>query len=441
MIGKLKWFLLALILLLTGIQDIWGQERKILFHEHRETSNIDFHSFYPRLILRYKLGPFYKLPKNPLLTPSPGSWDGRDVADPYVVVRADSIILFYDGDSDERYHIGYAVLDPSGWFWEKRGMIFSGSGAFWDSFHQIAPVVVEEGSGMKMYYNGNSEDSELGYQFGLAILKENRWISSQLPPIMGLDTSSWDFSGNIYGDVVYIPEEKRYRLWYSGFQGPISSIGMAESSDGIHWKKRDEPVLTLLPGVIAPDILFNGEQYFMFFVQVFVTHGQARTKIVRATSKDGIHWENFQDVLYPEKSWEGSRVMRPNLSFFNQRVYLYYCAQKGSRWQIGAAYCDPEFVPEGVWKSSILNIHGSRLKIQFERPEGTGLMLILNELEKNKTLMYDILNDGKMLREGVYEKILELPEGFHLNRWTLQLKLKTTRIHRTPVVYRVEVIP
>ncbi|MGH1363590.1 MAG: hypothetical protein ACRBF0_08545 [Calditrichia bacterium] len=423
-------FFLSLLLFSTIALSQSGQ---IAFYETASETNVDYQSFPTMMLLKFEIGDFTKLPKNPIVRPGKGKWDSKDAADPFLMVTADSIMLFYDGDDRGKYHIGYAVMDKAGWGWNKRGRIFTGSGQDWDSFHQIAPIVFLKDREMHLYYNGNSTDSELGYQWGLAVKQGNSWRTNP-EPLMTLDSLEWDFAGNAYGDILYLPKEKTYRMWYTGFQGPVASLGVANSKDGVRWKKYGtRPVLLNLPGVIAPDVLFNGDSYTMFFTQLYLTPKGPRTKISRAESVDGYTWTNLRDVLKPQRKWERRKLVRPHLSYFENRVYLYYGGARGGRWSIGGAYTDAQFESSGSWRSSMQR-GGKVLRIKYERPEATTLIV---RFLKDGTSAEEISleSDGQMLRAGVYEKLLEVPPSLQNGNWQVELVFSTSQTNRSPIVY------
>ena len=428
-------FLVALVCLAWMLSNsVWGQP--VAFHENEQSEHVDYHSFAPQMLLKHHFGSeFRKLPKNPVLRPGRGGWDRKDVADPYVVVTADSVLLFYDGDARDRYQIGYARRDAQGWGWEKRGRILSGSGGAWDAYHQIAPVVLRSGDQWRIYYNGHFEDEELGYRWGVALGKaEGGWQYPSREALIALDSTAWDFAGNAYGDIIYFPEEHIYRMWYTGFQGPLAAIGLATSRDGIAWQKRVEgPVLTALPGVISPDVLFDGERYRMFYVQLALSAKGMGTQIMSAESKDGIVWENMTEVLQPAARWEGKRLMRPHVSYFEGRVQLYYCAGRGGDWQIGAAWCEAEFVPQGRWRSAPLKA-GGKLRIKYEQPEGTSLSLTLHAGGNIYPLT---LPQSQTLRAGVFMDTMPLPAQLAGKNINIELQFHTTDTHRSPVVYEI----
>ncbi|RMH78147.1 MAG: hypothetical protein D6681_20350 [Calditrichaeota bacterium] len=399
---------------------------------------VDYHSFYPALMLAHRFGnDFRKLPKNPVLKPTPGYWDSKDVADPFVLVTADSVLLFYDGDNHEGYHIGYAVRDAGGWFWEKRGQIIGGSGGEWDAYHQIAPVVLPGEPGRRLYYNGHFEDEELGYRWGMALQTGGgRWEYPRSAPLMELDTAAWDFAGQAYGDILYIPEMGKYRMWYTGFQGPLAAIGLMESADGVHWQRVGEaPVLSLLPGVIAPEVIYNGERYRMFFVRLEVKNGRTRTAIYSAGSSDGLRWENIRPVLQPDQQWEGRRLMRPNLSYFEGRVWLYYCAGRGGRWKIGAAYTRAELAPRGIWRSPSLKAMGEAVEIRYALPSGTRLHFRWIDPADGTAYPADLTRMRTRLRRDVYRSVVSLPQTLTGRAVRIELILETEDAHHSPVVY------
>lgn len=413
----------------------WGQA--VAFHENEQSENVDYHSFAPQMLLKHRFGTeFRKLPKNPLLRPGRGGWDRKDVADPFVVVTADSLLLFYDGDARDRYQIGYARRDAEGWGWEKRGALLSGSGGSWDAYHLIAPVVLRRGDQWRIYYNGHFEDEELGYRWGVAFREEGGdWRYPSREALVPLDSTSWDFAGNAYGDILYFPEENIYRMWYTGFQGPLAAIGLATSRDGFSWTRRDEgPVLSALPGVISPDVLYDGERYRMFYVQLALSSKGMGTRIMSAESKDGITWGNITEVLQPAARWEGKRLMRPHVAYFEGRVQLYYCAGSGGDWQIGAAWCEAEFVPEGRWRSRQLKAAGA-IRIKYEQPEGTSLSLKLQAGGKTYPLA---LTKQKPLRAGVFMDTIPIPPQLAGKICNIELQFHTTDTHRSPVVYEID---
>ena len=418
--------------------NVKGQKTTIPFHSPALAENVDYQSFPSLLMLQHTIGKFTKLPKNPVLTYSANGWDKDDVSDPFVYVTADSVYLFYDGSSHGKYKIGYAVRDPSGWFWLKRKKLLNRSNGSWDSFHQVDPNVLLVDGMWRLYYSGNHSDSEFGYQIGLAEKKGvGEWSYPVTIPVLLMDTTSWDFAGNVYSSVLYFPKLNKFKMWYTGFQGPLSAIGLAESGDGLNWQKiGDGPVLNIFPGIIAPSVIYNGEKYIMYFVQLDLSNGFG-TRISQAESQDGIHWENFEEILRPGAKWEGRKLMRPNISYFEGKVHLYYCGQKGSRWQIGEAVADAQFAENGVWRSEVIKKNVGSLQIKFEQPQGTLIKAYAIDLKSGTRKELPLFNQTEPLRTNVYSSIIS--ELNIQGEWQIELELETTVENRSPVIYEINV--
>ncbi|MGD9898045.1 MAG: hypothetical protein AB7T22_02860 [Calditrichaceae bacterium] len=441
--AKKNHFLLWLLIVLVNpaIKQLNAQTR-LNFDEYDSSSLVDYSSFYPLMLLKFEYSPFYKVYKNPVLDISPRNWDGQDAADPFVLVTADSVTMYYDGDNHSGYGIGYAVLDSSGWFWQKRNNLDITSGNDWDAYHSVGPSIVNDGSRLLMFYSGNSKDSELGYQIGAAEKSRlGKWIHQGGDPVLELKDDFWDFAGNAYADVVYMPDQKTFRMWYTGFGNLFTGIGQAVSNDGIHWKKENEKnVFEIAPGVIAPDVVFDGESYRMFFTRLYIENG-LKTKICMAESVDGTDWKNVQDVLIPSERWEGRRLMKPNISFYDGKLHLFYCGQNGSTWRIGEAVAEAIFEKEGEWISPLIRGDYKNLVLQFETPPETSVSIeIVGENEKLITRLTSPFANVEVLRNGAGKSMipLNIPED---TDFRIKLKLSTASQNRSPVIYDLYLVP
>ncbi len=389
--------------------------------------NVDVFSFAPQMMLKHEIGDFQKLFKNPVLKGSKGQWDARDAADPFVLVTDSDILLFYDGDKNDRYHIGYARLSNDGWFWEKQGRILAPAEG-WNGYHLIDPVVIAAPGNWRLWYSGNSTDSPLGYAVGHAVSRNGtEWRSDPQEAVLAGDPQQWDAQGIAYTDILYDPVVNLFKMWYSGFSGPVASFGYATSPDGLKWTKyKNNPVYAVLPGVIAPDVKFDGGIYRMYYAQLYFKKGM-RTKISLAESEDGIHWKFIKDVLKPREKWEGGKLMSPCIAFFNQKVHLFYCAQKGSRWAIGEATATARFESAGVWESREFTESLSQLEIVYEMPPLTKLTV---EVKHSSCWIEVHLSDPSRLTYGrLRSKIRSEPFS------RVKIKLESEDPSFSPVLY------
>ena len=431
-----------IIAILLSVSLAGAQSQILLFHDADSLQNLDATSYPGLLLLKHQVGPFFKLPKNPVYRPSRSGWDRQDVADPFVVVTPEAVRLYYDGDARGPYRLGVAHLDSTGWFWiPPRQPLPIQSPENWDDYHQVAPSVLMLPNKTILYFSGNWQDSELGYRLGRAVNVDGKWQVEPPSPILKPTPGGWDGDGTAYAFVMMDPVHQKYRMYYTGFQGVFSSIGLAESSDGIHWQVAEgNPVFRSPPGVIAPFVLFDGERYWMYYVQLELSPG-IRTAIFRVQSADGVRWQVPERILQPEARWEGRRLMRPVLAFFDQRIHLFYCAQRGSRWRIGEAVAIPQFVERGVWVSRPIDRNVQKLQIIYELPVGTTLDVDIRSPAKHVQIPLTRSYPDAGFRRDIYRTEIDLKAQSLSTPFRIGLLFRTHRTDRSPVVYRIHFLP
>ena len=440
----MMWFqhqLLLWIVLGCTFCDLFAQE--ILPFRYQVANNVDVTSFHGMMVLSYELpNKFIKLPKNPVFSPSKNGWDRNDVSDPFIVQNSDSLILFYAGSGEDgsRYRIGRAIRDEMGWYWTNRTKINLAVDD-WDGFHQLSPIVYRDSLHWRMIFFGNYRDEELGYGIGQAVsIDLQNWQKLSRQPLQ-LDTLlNWAVSGQIYGDIVYLPNENKYRLYFSGFQGPLSAIGFLESTNGVNWQiVTAQPIISLLPGVIAPEVVYDGKKYRMYFSRLTLSERGISTELQQALSKDGITWDSIKTVLKPSERWEKNTLVRPHLVYMENRMMLYYAAGKG-RWKIGAAVTKPKFSKKGYWRSQKIIKSVSGIELGCQIPEGTAIDLIV-KWENNSEEMVLLPETIQLTkRYGGKKVIFRNPKADAIIEW-IALKLKTTDEAISPVVYEIKLLP
>lgn len=118
--------------------------------------------------------------------------------------------------------------------------------------------------------------------------------------------------------------------------GVAGSIGRATASspDGV-WTVDPDPVLVgeadwEVNGVGAPQVLKTEEGYLMYY-----SAGDAElvSRIGMATSTDGIHWEKSEanPILEPTEEWEGNTVHQPRVVETENGYLMAYRAWTGQR--------------------------------------------------------------------------------------------------------------
>lgn len=142
-------------------------------------------------------------------------------------------------------------------------------------------------------------------------LFELKWEKSAKNPVIEPGFHGWDSKQVYPGTVLKIDGD--YLMWYYGSDedGPLQ-IGVKKSEDGIEWKKiQDKPVLTSgqeegwdNERVSKPCVIFENEQYKMWYLGETKQDNKIIPEIGFATSEDGISWiKNRQNPVFDLKKY------------------------------------------------------------------------------------------------------------------------------------------
>ena len=168
-----------------------------------------------------------------------------------------------------------------------------GTSDSWDSTDVLNPsVVLREGRFYNLYSGFDGET----WHTGLAESGDGlEW--KKKGRVLTPDPQSWEGS-YIAANGSAILHEGEWLYWYQSGPRERVSIGLARSPTGVHWQKGTGPVLTVGPrgsfdetAVADPYAIRVGEFFYMYYL------GQDRARRQRlgvARSKDGIHWEKFR---------------------------------------------------------------------------------------------------------------------------------------------------
>ena len=136
-------------------------------------------------------------------------------------------------------------------------------------------------------------------------------------------------------------------MWYAaGENYEPDVIFYAESTDGDHWKKRQEPVLTKLEShewekakVGGCDVKLKAdgtyEMYYIGYQNVDVA------RICYATSKDGLDWNRSDNnlLIAPSKNrFDSDATYKPSVVERDGKQYMWYNGRHNHEEYIGLAY-------------------------------------------------------------------------------------------------------
>ena len=252
-----------------------------------------------------------------------GDRDSVDVLNPSVVrFRNEYLNLYsaYDGTT----WVTALAASPDGLTLQKRGRIVAPAGS---EGHYIAANGSALVSGDEILYW-----YEAGDPFYIALARSSdavHWTKSGAVLNPG-PRGSFDERG--VADPYVIRAGNRYYMFYLGMdRARRQRLGVAQSEDGVRWEKlRDNPILELgargafdEQGLGEPAVWSSGGFYWMLYT------GRDRPehrKIGLAKSSDGIHWERdtkFTPIAGSE-AWDREVICDPTVEVTPQGVRVWF---------------------------------------------------------------------------------------------------------------------
>lgn len=158
------------------------------------------------------------------------------------------------------------------------------------------------------------------------------WEASATPVIARGDPGAWD-SGDVLNPSV-VRVQGAYLNLYSGFDGSVWHTGVAQSSDGVAWRKLG---LALSPERWEERIAANGSALVEGNEILYWYVGGDKPRIGLARSRDGgVTWSKERQPvvpLGPFGSFDERAVADPNVIRRGEFLYLFYLGQDRARRQ------------------------------------------------------------------------------------------------------------
>jgi predicted GH43/DUF377 family glycosyl hydrolase len=117
-------------------------------------------------------------------------------------------------------------------------------------------------------------------------------------PIIAPRGNGWESAGT-FNPAVVIRDDKIVMLYRAQDRQGTSRLGYAESTDGIHFSRRDEPILSPETdyekdgGVEDPRLVRFGDTYYL----TYTGYNKKDAQLCLATSQDLIHWDRKGIIL------------------------------------------------------------------------------------------------------------------------------------------------
>jgi len=262
-------------------------------------------------------------------------------------------IYFCSRDGQNRARIGYATVDFSARapaiVEAPDSVLDLGSlGCFDDNGVTLSCLTAYEGA-LYLYYTGWTRTSTVAFQLfsGLAISQDNglTFARASQAPILERTAQEPFLNASPY----VLVEGNLWRMWYVSGEGwlapgvPRYNIKYAESQDGIHWLREGHVCIDFASdaeyALARPCVLHDRDGYRMWFC--------ARGAVYRlgyAQSSDGIHWQRRDAVAgltVSDAGWDSQMVAYPFV-FKHQGEYVMLYngndyGRTGIGWAIGRA--------------------------------------------------------------------------------------------------------
>lgn len=206
------------------------------------------------------------------------------------------------------------------------------------------PIVVQREDGIHLWYTGQAKGkSWIGYATSA---DGKSWNRESRKPVLSANVA-WEKVAVMCPHVLWDPETKLYRMWYSGGeQYEPDAIGYATSPDGRTWTKHPQnPVFAADPQlsweqhkVTACQVVRRGGWHLMFYIGFRDVN---RAQIGIARSRDGVSgWERLPEnpIISPDSGqWDGDACYKPYAIFDGEKWLLWYNGRRGGVEQIGLA--------------------------------------------------------------------------------------------------------
>jgi predicted GH43/DUF377 family glycosyl hydrolase len=250
----------------------------------------------------------------------PGAWDSHDVLNPSVIKTALGYLNLYSGFDGRTWRTGVAT-SADGISWTKQSQILEPDPATWEGTYIAGNGAVIEhkskGDGLGYYYQAG-KPPRVGLaraRSGFSALKN--WKKEPHPVLELGPYGSWDEWG--VADPYVIDVSGRLYMFYLGMdRAQRQRLGVATSPDGVTWTKlRSNPVLELGPfgnfdenGLGEPAVWISHGFYWMLYTGR--DHAENR-RLGLARSTDGVHWEKRPEVFAGSQPWASKVLCDPTV--------------------------------------------------------------------------------------------------------------------------------
>jgi beta-1,2-mannosidase len=261
-----------------------------------------------------------------------------------------------------------------------------------------------------------------------------QWQRLSNAPVIAPRGEGWESAGT-FNPAVVVRGDKIVMLYRAQDKAGTSRLGYAESSDGIHFQRRDEPVLTPSEpyekngGVEDPRLVQFGDTYYL----TYTGYNKKDAQLCLATSKDLVHWKKKGVIIPANKGnwnvkWTKSGAIVPQK--INGKYWMYFLGTSADgKDQAGLASSRDLLQWTEETKTPVLQVRPGKFDSRVAEPGPSplvtpdGIVLIYNGADdkliyRTGVAVFDPNDPGKLLRrsdepifasEKDWEKVGQVP--------------------------------
>lgn len=161
--------------------------------------------------------------------------------------------LFYHAYPGVGYEVGAAANGIAWstdeelleWHCEEEPVFTKGALGCWDGDGMYSTWIVPHDGKYLLYYNGkkyteNAWNEQVGVAFSDSF---HNWKRYEGNPVLKVTPNHWDSHFSCGQHVLYDSREKRWVMFYCGFDWKHAQEGVAISSDMLSWEKYERPII------------------------------------------------------------------------------------------------------------------------------------------------------------------------------------------------------
>jgi predicted GH43/DUF377 family glycosyl hydrolase len=227
------------------------------------------------------------------------------------------------------------------------------------------------------------------------------WRRAADTPVISPRGTGWESAGT-FNPAVLLSDSKIVMLYRAQDQQGTSRLGYAESADGIHFTRRDEPVLSPSTeyekdgGVEDPRLVQFGDTYYL----TYTGYNKKDAQLCLATSKDLIHWERKGVIIPANKGnwnvkWTKSGAIVPEK--INGKYWMYFLGTSADNKDQAGLASSPDLIHwTEASQSPVLPVRPSMFDSRVAEPGPAPILT-----DKGIVIVYNGADDKLVYRTGI----------------------------------------